>query len=297
MVPKGGNEMATGQEIAKTTLEAYECKGGYIWGQQGAEWTAAKQANLEKKYNADPEGMVNYKGSATYGKQWIGHRVWDCAGLSRWAAAQHGIAIHSGSNLIWKCDLSHKGKLTSSMDLPVGAQVFTGTDEKKPHIGTYTGDGIVTEASGARVGVIQSKLHDKKWKYWGLEKGVTYDFIPDEKPEPDPGDKKPILRKGDSGAYVKLAQTELMQRGYDIGKWGADGKFGDATEKAVKQFQTDWGLTPDGIIGPRTWEMLSSTPATVQYYVIVPHMSMKDAQALAALYPGAKVIKEDEQNA
>ena len=288
--------MATGNEIAKTTLEAYECKGGYIWGQQGAEWTAAKQANLEKKYNADPEGMVNYKGSATYGKQWIGHRVWDCAGLSRWAAAQHGIAIHSGSNLIWQCDLSHKGKLTSSMDLPVGAQVFTGTDEKKPHIGTYTGDGIVTEASGARVGVIQSKVHDKKWKYWGLEKGVTYDFIPDEKPEPepDPGDKKPILRKGDAGPYVTLAQTELLQRGYDLGSWGADGKFGQKTFDAVVAFQRDWGLVQDGIIGPKTWAMLNSTPVKILYTVTVPHMSLGDAEALVKLYSGAVMEKEGD---
>ena len=28
----------------------------------------------------------------------------------------------------------------------------------------------------------------------------------------------------------------------------------------MKAFQKDWGLTQDGIIGPRTWEKLLSTP-------------------------------------
>lgn len=290
--------MATGRQIAETTKQAYEVNGGYIWGQQGAEWTAAKQAALERKYNADPEGMVNYKGSATYGKQWIGHRVWDCAGLSRWAAAQHGIAIHSGSNLIWQCDLSNKGKLTSSMDLPVGAQVFTGTDEKKPHIGTYTGDGIVTEASGAKVGVIQSKLHDKKWKYWGLEKGVTYDFIPDEKPEPDPGDKKPTLRKGDTGSYVVELQNDLIRMGYDLGKWGADGKFGNQTEKAVRAFQENHPpLKPDAICGSATWAAIDaeltpeSKPEPEKYTVTISGLTQEQAEELCREWSGATMKK------
>ena len=35
-----------------------------------------------------------------------------------------------------------------------------------------------------------------------------------------------------------------------------DGYFGDETEAAVIDFQKDKGLTPDGVVGPRTMEKL-----------------------------------------
>ena len=260
--------MATGKEIATTTLEAIERDGGYIWGQQGATWTAAKQANLEKKYNSDPEKYASYKGSAKYGKKWIGHPVWDCAGLCRWAAKQHGIAIHSGSNLIWNCDLSKKGELTADMGLPDGALVFTGTREKKPHIGTYTGGGIATEASGAQAGCIQSKLHGGKWKFWGLEKGVEYDFIPGEdsqpvpepaptpEPAPEPAKQHKTLRRGSKGPEVREMQQLLLIHGEALPRYGVDGDFGRETEAAVKNFQMAHGLVVDGICGPKTWAEL-----------------------------------------
>jgi peptidoglycan hydrolase-like protein with peptidoglycan-binding domain len=138
--------------------------------------------------------------------------------------------------------------------------------------------------------VQHSKSLNKKWEVWGVPACVTGDVPVPVPPDPD---KKPTLRRGDAGPYVTLAQTELLQRGYDLGSWGADGKFGAATEKAVKQFQRDWGLAEDGIIGSKTWAMLESTPARILYTVTVPHMSLKDAEALAALYPGSTIKKED----
>ncbi len=51
---------------------------------------------------------------------------------------------------------------------------------------------------------------------------------------------------------MREMQEALMERGYDLGKWGADGIFGKQTMKAVKAFQGDCGLKTDGIIGPLT---------------------------------------------
>lgn len=298
----------TGEQIAKTTLQAIERKGGYIWGQQGATWTAAKQANLEKKYNANPDGMANYKGSVLYGEKWIDHPVWDCAGLCRWAAAQHGVAIHAGSNLIWSCDLAKKGKLTDSMDLPVGALVFTGTDAKKPHIGTYTGNGMVTEAAGAKAGCVQSALHSK-WKYWGLEKGVEYAFIPrsgTQQPQtpaaPDTGKQKTTMqtiRKGNKGALVTQMQQMLDKLGYSLGICGVDGDFGTSTEKAVREFQRDHNLSQDGICGPKTWAALQEAvnkigtmPAEERYTVTVTGLTKEQADEICKAWKNATVRKE-----
>ncbi len=44
-------------------------------------------------------------------------------------------------------------------------------------------------------------------------------------------------------------QEYLLTLGYDLGKWGTDGDFGDATELAVKAFQKDSSITVDGKCG------------------------------------------------
>ena len=61
-----------------------------------------------------------------------------------------------------------------------------------------------------------------------------------------------LLKKGMRGEEVKTLQMTLKLRGYDIGPYGADGVFGDSTEKAVKEFQRDHNLEADGIVGPAT---------------------------------------------
>lgn len=301
--------MVTGKQIADTTLEAIECAGGYIWGQQGATWTAAKQASLERRYEADPSGLSKYKLSAQYGKKWINHRVWDCACLCRWAAKQNGVAIHSGSNLIWKYDLAKKGALTAGMELPLGALVFTGsTADNHPHIGTYTGDGWVTEAAGTKEGCIKSKLSNKKWTWWGLEKGVEYEFIPGggtapsttPAPAPTPATKTPAtIRKGNKGALVTQMQQMLDKLGYSLGICGVDGDYGTATEKAVKEFQRDHGLSQDGVCGPKTWTALqeaadkvATKPAEERYTVTITGLTKEQAEELCKAWKTATSKKE-----
>jgi hypothetical protein len=44
-----------------------------------------------------------------------------------------------------------------------------------------------------------------------------------------------------------------MQRALGI---SADGLFGSGTESAVKSFQSQHGLTADGVVGPATWQAL-----------------------------------------
>jgi len=62
----------------------------------------------------------------------------------------------------------------------------------------------------------------------------------------------PLLMKGSKGEAVRQLQENLIALGFQLPKYGADGIFGDETEKAVKDFQYTWGLTVDGIAGPET---------------------------------------------
>lgn len=79
----------------------------------------------------------------------------------------------------------------------------------------------------------------------------------------DPGSpSRRMLKKGDEGADVAMLQGNLIALGYDVGKWGADGDFGTATQSAVKAYQVAKGLTPDGIVGANTWGALDKDMST-----------------------------------
>lgn len=236
---------------------AIDEKWGYIWGQSGAVWTEKKQKELEAKYNSNPSKYSDYKLAAECGKKWIGKKVADCSGLPYSVLKKLGIKIYHGSNSIWRNNLSHKGKIVPGMKLPIGAAIFTGTENNHPHIGTLVTDTCVNEAHGTIKGVIHTPLSNKKWTYWGLYKGVTYDFIPGKEPkkkETVPVVKKhPTLRRGARGDEVVLMQTLLAKAGSTL---EIDGIFGIGTLTAVKSFQKKNGLVVDGIVGPKTWAKL-----------------------------------------
>jgi peptidoglycan hydrolase-like protein with peptidoglycan-binding domain len=66
----------------------------------------------------------------------------------------------------------------------------------------------------------------------------------------------PLLRSGSSGADVHRLQAGL--HAYAGGGQGADpgpidGDFGSRTEHAVRVYQSERGLSVDGVVGDRTW--------------------------------------------
>jgi hypothetical protein len=56
------------------------------------------------------------------------------------------------------------------------------------------------------------------------------------------------------GDDVEQVQNRLAELGYDPGT--VDGVYGSKTANAVKAFQDDKGLKPDGIVGQQTWNVL-----------------------------------------
>lgn len=67
------------------------------------------------------------------------------------------------------------------------------------------------------------------------------------------------LKKGMVSPKVATLQRALETAGYSVGPQGADGKFGEATEAALKRFQQDRGLEPVGYAGPKTRAALHDT--------------------------------------
>ncbi len=65
-----------------------------------------------------------------------------------------------------------------------------------------------------------------------------------------------ILRRGSANDAVGALQEMLRDKGFAI---AVDDQFGPATELAVVEFQQRAGLSPDGIVGPKTWAALKST--------------------------------------
>ena len=71
-----------------------------------------------------------------------------------------------------------------------------------------------------------------------------------------------LLKLGRQGNDVKELQEALEKLGYSVGKYGADGSFGDDTLAAVIKFQEDNGLDNDGEVGPLTIEKLNEKLST-----------------------------------
>jgi hypothetical protein len=216
--------MINANDLIAKFLYAIENIWGYIWGQWGAMWTAAKQKQkvsyMVSKYgtgwkNNSEARSDNYYMAAMYGDKWIGHDVADCSGLFRWAFDQLGGAISHSSNRIWLSYCKSKGEMKAGCKED-GTPILAGTavfvhpsgNSKRTHIGLYIGDGRVIEAASTQKGVIESKVTDKKWVEWGELKDVIYG-----EPEPVPAGyavvtgKNVALRKGPSTACAVITRA------------------------------------------------------------------------------------------
>ncbi len=66
----------------------------------------------------------------------------------------------------------------------------------------------------------------------------------------------PVLRVGSTGSAVSQLQQALVNKGYSL---SVDGAFGPITRSAVISFQSNVGITADGIVGPVTWSKLGTS--------------------------------------
>lgn len=273
-------------------LEAALKRGdGYIMGSRGQNpRTGYLDLSITKEKSAwKPDGWyyTQYSGKQrTQALKWREQcvRVWDCNGM-----AEGIYEIWSGENINSKarynyadwCSSKGKGMIPTERRVP-GAAVFWGDSASRIHHVGYLvkpvkdghpdGDWYIIEARGVMYGVVKTRLYERKPNFWGwMTKYYDYAETGSAPVEPNaPLMGWRFLRNGDEGDDVKQMQEALIRLGYDLGRWGADGDFGDATEIAVKEFQRDYGLEVDGECGPLTFAAIDAALVALEHPVDNP---------------------------
>ena len=278
----------------------------YIFGDRGQYCTPDNRRSAYKSKGAEhltiKTACKNFEGTGTCSgcKFYPGGqtRAFDCRGFTYWVLLQiySWKLVGAGATSQWNTESNWKAKGEVSDGIPSNVIVclfYYKKDKNGKRTKTleHTGFYYNGETCECSKGVQHSKTLNKKWEVWGVPACVAESG---DQPIPGPTpDTKPTLRRGSKGEYVTLAQTMLLNKGYDLGKCGVDGDFGKATEAAVKRFQIDHGLTADGVIGPKTWDTLDQQgPVTILYSVTVPSLTKYQAEALLAQYPGSSMVEE-----
>ena len=70
---------------------------------------------------------------------------------------------------------------------------------------------------------------------------------------PDPNARK--IKSPEAEQVVRTVQHSLTSLGYDPGR--IDGRVGDDTERAIRQFETASGLTPTGRVSAELFSQLA----------------------------------------
>ena len=80
--------------------------------------------------------------------------------------------------------------------------------------------------------------------------------------KPDGKEPTVLIKKGSKGTGAKWTQSMLQRIGYRI---VVDGNFGSASDKALREFQTYWGLEIDGLSGSATRTALKNCVNAIEY--------------------------------
>ncbi|MDO5022442.1 MAG: NlpC/P60 family protein [Eubacteriales bacterium] len=148
--------------------------------------------------------------------------AFDCAQLVRRALQNADIILPSGASSQWlRGDWEYKGPIDAKAQEML-CVVFREGGSPMKHVGLSLGDGFVVDARGHNTGVIKSKFYDYPWTHYAVPKGL-YDY------------------KEDS-IDIKKLQEKLIENGFPLPRYGADGKFGSETKKAMQNYQKSRGM-------------------------------------------------------
>ena len=217
----------------------------------------------------------------------------DCQGFIKQLMQRVGISLAGGGcTSMWNnsSNWTEKGPISQMPDKVCLVFQRDPTDSAKmQHVGLHAGNGVIIECATT---VRYNSTSKKAWTHYAMVRGLGGDT---------PMPTHTTIRRGSAGPDVVECQEDLIQLGYDLSPYGADGKFGAKTETAVKKFQsthvdpnTGNKLKVDGIVGSATWAALDEAVAGggTLYTATIEHLSKAQADTIKIQYPNA-VIKEE----
>ena len=243
-------------QFADWLMERAAAKDGYIMCSVGQDPRALSEWYFSGQYSGAQLSKARY---------WRDHaaRVFDCQGLADCYVTERAgvgkVNVRARDNYADWCGVKGAGAIPEEKRQR-GAAVFIHNGSYISHVGYLVspvdagnpaGDWLVVEARGVMYGVVTTRLSARGWNRWGLmDKYFDYAASSAETPAPLPGMR--LLKRGCTGEDVRRLQTSLLELGYDLPKYGADGQYGQETEAAVRQLQAAAGIEVDGKYGEET---------------------------------------------
>ena len=269
--------MFTNLQLVDFCRAVYAASWAYWYGTCGYPCTESLYQSKAKQY---PTHYTASRKSGYMADIAAGKMCADCVGMIKaffWMGgdptgknryASNNCPDVSADGMIRLC--KETGAISTIPDIP-GLVVW-----KSGHIGVYIGGGYTIEMRGFAYDCVMRKVSAGPWTKWGKMPASMLTYVTGgEAAKPEQPEADRILRNGDEGEDVRALQEALILLGGDLGRWGADGDFGDATERAVRRFQTVHHLEADGVVGPLTWAAIRDAlkaleaPANPQKVVIV----------------------------
>ena len=284
----------------------------YVWGSYGQEDTVAIRRSYMNSKNiaaGDIElirkrcQVLNGKASGCEGCLYFPNgkrtRCFDCRGFTQWVLKQIGIALSGGgATSQWNTasNWASKGTIdTLPKDKVCCIFRYVASTGKMEHTLFYDGKGHYIHCSGE---VKKQDISTYKATHWAIPKGL-YDGSVVPTPTPSPSPTYPTIRQGARGEIVVQLQSFLASLGSTL---QIDGIFGSGTASAVRAFQKKYGLTVDGIVGPKTWAKLIELAGNVkppepakdedkkgEYTITISFITKEEVDELLKKYPDAEV--------
>ena len=228
----------------------YNNHSAYLWGASGQiiGKTTVDEIIAHEKSSNDPK--VNARRVLVFigtliekGYDLDKAQFFDCSGLVIYVLERFGLYIGDNTaNGLY--DLGTKINVSNAKP---GDLVFTGTSNRKDHVGFVTGAGMVIECAGRDKGVITSSLAD--WEY-----AAHYTWFDDLKLTR----KLKVTKDPMTGADVVNVQKALCSHGFSC---ACNGSFTLNTATAVERFQkaAKLAVVSYGVVAKKTAEALGLT--------------------------------------
>lgn len=226
---------------------------GYIYGATGWICTQKRIDQQARQYPSYADAIRRY------GPKWMGKPCYDCAQLTRDVARRAGVSLPSGATSQWRAmGIWAQKDVIDTLPDEAGLFLFTMRDGRMTHTGVSVGGGEEVDARGHAYGVVRRRISETGYTHWA-RLAIDYDAQEGADNPPAQQETRRTLRRGSSGEDVRQLQQTLLDLGYSLEPYGADGQFGQTTKEAVETFQQDHALTADGVVGAATWAMLDAT--------------------------------------